>query len=122
MRLRDALGDSAESPRFIETVPHYGYRFIAPVEWPAQIASAPVQPVTPVEKVRQVSPAGEPKRRIRVPRYWAAGLMIALLVLTVVPLSFRGLRDRLVARSSIPLIQSVAVLPFVNLTGDAEQD
>ena len=28
-RLRDALGDSAESPRFIETVPRRGYRFVA---------------------------------------------------------------------------------------------
>src|SRR4029453_12414748 len=31
-RLRDALGDSAERPRFIETVPRRGYRFIAPGE------------------------------------------------------------------------------------------
>jgi eukaryotic-like serine/threonine-protein kinase len=31
-RLRDALGDSAESPRFVETIPRRGYRFIAPVE------------------------------------------------------------------------------------------
>jgi len=30
-RLRDTLGDSAETPRFIETVPRRGYRFIAPV-------------------------------------------------------------------------------------------
>src|ERR1700680_5009708 len=30
--LRDALGDSAESPRFIETLPKRGYRFIAPVD------------------------------------------------------------------------------------------
>src|SRR5215467_12277586 len=30
-RLRDALGDSSESPRFIETVARRGYRFIAPV-------------------------------------------------------------------------------------------
>ena len=30
-RLRDALGDSAESPRFVETLPRRGYRFIAPV-------------------------------------------------------------------------------------------
>ena len=31
-KLRDALGDSAESPRFIETIPRVGYRFIAPVK------------------------------------------------------------------------------------------
>src|SRR5215470_6878200 len=31
-RLREALGDSAESPRFIETLPRRGYRFIAPVK------------------------------------------------------------------------------------------
>ncbi|MGA7155457.1 MAG: winged helix-turn-helix domain-containing protein [Acidobacteriaceae bacterium] len=30
-KLRDALGDSAESPRYIETIPRLGYRFIAPV-------------------------------------------------------------------------------------------
>ena len=33
-RLRDTLGDSAESPRFVETVPRRGYRFIAPVNGP----------------------------------------------------------------------------------------
>jgi DNA-binding winged helix-turn-helix (wHTH) protein len=31
-RLRDALGDTAESPRYIETIPRRGYRFVAPVE------------------------------------------------------------------------------------------
>ena len=31
-RLRDALGDSAENPRFVETLPRRGYRFIAPVD------------------------------------------------------------------------------------------
>jgi hypothetical protein len=31
-RLRDTLGDSADSPRFIETLPRRGYRFIAPIE------------------------------------------------------------------------------------------
>ncbi|HEX7286187.1 MAG TPA: winged helix-turn-helix domain-containing protein, partial [Candidatus Angelobacter sp.] len=34
VRLRDALGDSADSPRFIETVPRKGYRFVAPVQAP----------------------------------------------------------------------------------------
>ena len=54
-RLRDALGDSAESPRFVETVPRYGYRFIAPVEWPAEIASLVVQ------EAPQEAQAGEPR-------------------------------------------------------------
>ena len=31
-RLRETLGDSAESPRYIETLPRHGYRFVAPVE------------------------------------------------------------------------------------------
>ena len=117
-RLRDVLGDSAESPRFIETIPRYGYRFIAPVEWPAEIASLPAQ------EARQKSQAGEPKkkRRIRLLHPWTAALIIALLALTIVTLGFRSLRDRLFARSSIPPIQSVVVLPFVNLTGDVEQD
>ena len=35
-RLRETLGDSAESPRFIQTVPRRGYRFIAPVEGAVQ--------------------------------------------------------------------------------------
>jgi Tol biopolymer transport system component/DNA-binding winged helix-turn-helix (wHTH) protein len=42
-RLRDALGDSAEAPRFIETLPKRGYRFIAAVEQPA----LPTPPLTP---------------------------------------------------------------------------
>jgi len=37
-RLRDALGDSAENPRFIQTIPRRGYRFVAPVE---KIEAAP---------------------------------------------------------------------------------
>src|SRR5215472_15409265 len=35
-RLRDALGDSAESPRFVETLPRRGYRFIGTVDGPPQ--------------------------------------------------------------------------------------
>src|ERR1700736_2399476 len=42
-RLREALGDSAEAPRFIETLPKRGYRFIAAVEPPA-LPSPPLAP------------------------------------------------------------------------------
>src|SRR5262249_49907831 len=40
-KLRDALGDSASNPRFIETLPRRGYRFIAPVESVADPALVP---------------------------------------------------------------------------------
>src|SRR5438105_10707639 len=37
-KLREALGDSAENPRFVETLARRGYRFIAPVSWDAREA------------------------------------------------------------------------------------
>lgn len=46
-KLRDLLGDSAQSPRFIETLPRLGYRFIAPVVKPEEgVSPAPRPPVT----------------------------------------------------------------------------
>jgi Tol biopolymer transport system component len=44
-RLRDALGDSAETPRFVETVPRRGYRFIAPVDKGVKDRDVRYQPV-----------------------------------------------------------------------------
>jgi DNA-binding winged helix-turn-helix (wHTH) protein len=48
MKLREVLGDSSESPRFVETIPRRGYRFIAPVEEaffsPALVASQEHEP------------------------------------------------------------------------------
>jgi len=51
-KLREALGDSADSPRFIETLPRRGYRFLAPVNGTAdgQAASAP----QPAEEIREI--------------------------------------------------------------------
>src|SRR5208282_690030 len=48
-RLRHALGDSAENPRYIETLPRHGYRLMVPVE-----RSAPVAPAIPPASVRKV--------------------------------------------------------------------
>lgn len=39
-KLRELLGDSAQSPRFVETIPRRGYRFIAPVENPSRVAAS----------------------------------------------------------------------------------
>ena len=74
-RLRDALGDKAGNPRFIETLARRGYRFLAPVERiasavqaPAVPARTPVEPVSPTEKAKAglldrvlASPADLPK-------------------------------------------------------------
>jgi cholera toxin transcriptional activator len=69
-RLRDALGDSADSPRFIETLPRRGYRFIAPIE-PGRKVSPAVTPAAPVSATQ--APAGSPS----VPR--PAGRILAAL-------------------------------------------
>src|ERR1700739_3275475 len=64
-RLREALGDSADNPRFIETLTRRGYRFIAPVESsapPAQAAppvSSTVPETLPVPGVEAVKPSGK---------------------------------------------------------------
>jgi len=46
-RLREALGDDAAAPRFIETLPRHGYRFIAPVKGRAGNGAHAVAPVSP---------------------------------------------------------------------------
>jgi DNA-binding winged helix-turn-helix (wHTH) protein/tetratricopeptide (TPR) repeat protein len=56
-KLREALGDSADNPRFVETLHRRGYRFIAPVEtMGAQVGAPAVAPVSPVSGVRCTPP------------------------------------------------------------------
>ena len=43
-KLRQALEDSAERPKFVETLPKFGYRFIVPVEWTADSIGMPATP------------------------------------------------------------------------------
>ncbi len=52
-RLREALGDSADNPRYVETMARRGYRFIAPVEGPPQPAAAPQPPPAPARPLRK---------------------------------------------------------------------
>src|SRR5438552_8552641 len=70
-RLRLALGDSAEHPRYIETEARSGYRFIAPVQTkPAPSLSLPAEPITP-----EVPP------RRRVLLRWQFAVVIGVLVI-----------------------------------------
>ena len=66
-KIREALGDSADNPRFIETLSRRGYRFIAPVTLLAELVPAPVQvvaqetlePAADVNSRNSTAPAGE---------------------------------------------------------------
>ncbi|MBV8525134.1 MAG: winged helix-turn-helix domain-containing protein [Acetobacteraceae bacterium] len=106
-RLREALKDSADSPRFIETVPRRGYRFIAPVE-----AVGCITPSVPAQ-------TAEPRaRRAGKPWKWtataAALFVVGALVLCL--LVYLLVRPRVSHRIMI------AVLPVANLTGDAARE
>lgn len=65
-RLRDALGDSAENPRFVETVARRGYRFLAPVNGTgATVASQPTsQPATEFKRWRLVAIVPHPAQEL----------------------------------------------------------
>jgi TolB-like protein/DNA-binding winged helix-turn-helix (wHTH) protein/tetratricopeptide (TPR) repeat protein len=114
-RLRAALNDSASAPRYIETLPGRGYRFMAPIAPPPAPAVAHASGESPGDGGSQV-----PSRL----RGWPLWLAIAgaLLAVALTAWGWRELRRRNVSAGSAPLIRSLAVLPLENLSGDASQE
>ena len=124
-KLRSALGDSAENPRFIETLPKRGYRFIADVS----VIDADARPrrqeplsgdlptTDPGLKIKDVGSAVAPKRRLWPTRSFIAALAL-IIIITLSILSVWRLRSRAPASTGI---RSIAVLPLENLSGDASQ-
>lgn len=107
-RLRTALGDSAETPRFLETLPRRGYRFIAPVD---RTVPSPALPALP-------APPATPQ-----PRPLARQVLYIIGILALVMggyglLSWHGSPAGLSTASG----HSIAVLPFVNLSGDKNDE
>ena len=102
--LREALGDSAEQPQFIETLPRKGYRFIAPVTCTGEDAEA----APPAEPPR----ASSPRRWILLAVVLTAGIGIAIAAGII------GVRQR---ASTPPRIAALAVLPLEHLSHDPEQ-
>jgi DNA-binding winged helix-turn-helix (wHTH) protein/Tfp pilus assembly protein PilF/TolB-like protein len=125
-RLRAALDDDADNPRFIETVPKRGYRFIAPVT--AENSPLMVKSAIPVSIAQsaavQEPPASRHFLRSYSNRRWLASIIAAAIVLAAV--AFFVFRRR-AAVSSTPTAEtsvdvgaigrSVAVLGFQNATG-----
>jgi TolB-like protein/DNA-binding winged helix-turn-helix (wHTH) protein len=102
-RLRETLGDSAENPRFVETVPRRGYRFIG-----MPTARATVAPAAVKARLRRVIPM--------------TGGAIVLVMALLFALHEGKWRERLLGRASPRPIESLAVLPLTNLSGDPAQE
>src|ERR1700746_1822840 len=97
-KIRVALGDEADNPRFVETLPRRGYRFIAPVDKPGlQI----VPPSAPKSRFAGITP------KIR----WIAGVGLLLVLLSTVGI-WRFARNR--AEAGLPPLE---VVPMAALPG-----
>jgi TolB-like protein/DNA-binding winged helix-turn-helix (wHTH) protein/Tfp pilus assembly protein PilF len=107
-RLRAALDDDAENPRFIETLPRHGYRFIASVNGVDQTSA----------------PESAPIRNLgggwRLLAFGALAVIAAAVAL--VGFNRGGVRDRLFEKPAAARIHSIAVLPLQNLSGDPQQE
>jgi eukaryotic-like serine/threonine-protein kinase len=115
-KLREALGDEAGTPRYIETVPKRGYRFIAALDGPVQESGA-TQPGPVLVTLPETLPAVAPTLR-RPSRSMIVGAAVSLLVLVVIGVWYLHLRltSRLTEKDTIVLAD------FTNSTGDAVFD
>lgn len=105
-KLRDALGDSAQNPTFVETLPRRGYRFIGSVVRP-EVVEVPSDPHTAV------------REDARLLRSWI-GVVAALATLALMLYWIRSEYPETSAPSTEKTL--LVVLPFDNLGGNAEQD
>jgi TolB-like protein/DNA-binding winged helix-turn-helix (wHTH) protein/Tfp pilus assembly protein PilF len=135
-KLRDALSDSADKPRYIETIPRRGYRFIVPVERsiaaddagangtatprPAQTIEIPLDrdPDKAAEGKDLARSPGEAKTISRRREAFAFGLAL-IVIATAASIGLRYSRPR---PAPLPGRAMLAVLPFDNLTGDPGDD
>jgi eukaryotic-like serine/threonine-protein kinase len=112
-KLRQTLGDSAETPRYIETLPRVGYRLLVPViaGVPPQ-TEAPAAPADPREPEPPGPPAVAAERKSQRWSYVAAAAVVAVVVVAAVWFAR--------AHRAAPLSDSdlVLVSDFVNTTGD----
>ncbi len=112
-RLRAALGDSAENPRFVETLGHRGYRFIG-------VVGGSLGPI-PLLPPRAVSAR---KTKVRTLLPWAVvgtGFSAVAVMALLFALNVGGWRDRALGTRR-PKIRSLAVLPLENFSRDPEQE
>ena len=132
-RLRDVLGDTADKPKYVETVARKGYRFLVPVDWEpvrpgdsmasitkAQVGSAAANTASSVETlIPQSNRAPQVLKR-----RFTQGLTLFIVGALVIGLVlFSELRHfPWFGRPDVDHITSLAVLPLENLSGDQGQN
>jgi TolB-like protein/DNA-binding winged helix-turn-helix (wHTH) protein/Tfp pilus assembly protein PilF len=112
--IRSALGDDAEHPRFLQTLPKLGYRFIMAVQDSTGQEAVSVSPASN-DEVNDV-----PAKRPGIPKMWLAVASIIALLLIAVAIRYVTVKAS-ANRGASAAIQSIAVLPLVNLSSDPEQ-
>jgi len=135
MRVREVLLDSSDHPRYVETVPRRGYRFVAPVEDAYPLLGALAPPDHQESSSLIPAPTSSPTIVVTQPaigwrerlRQWVSVPRAVLLIaafLTIVALSLFSLRamSKSTARAAHDPNSSLVVLPLENLSGDKDQD
>jgi TolB-like protein/DNA-binding winged helix-turn-helix (wHTH) protein len=123
-KIRDALGDDPDTPRYVQTLPRRGYRFIAPVGVMGDL----LRDIEPHGAAP--APAGRPPGKSLPGRRMVVAFSAGAVALAAVLFAFNvgGLRDRgltalhLKSTAAPPGIESLAVLPLQNLSHDPEQE
>lgn len=117
-KLRAALADDAENPRYIETLAKRGYRFIAEV----RNGGGPSTPVAEQPAIPVALPVNDPSPTPRRWYSWRVGLAAAVAFASALALTAGRIHDRWSAKVPVPRVQSIAVLPLQNLSADSTQE
>jgi DNA-binding winged helix-turn-helix (wHTH) protein/TolB-like protein len=135
-KLRAALGDSADSPRYVETIPRHGYRFLAPVHVHYQEPESTIPAVGEIEEVQSKIGLNIPERaskrfslssltgHTREKRTRLYGILAAAAAAVLSVFVYVRLHQPIVLGGSSALVNpraSVAVLGFTNLSGDPRE-
>ena len=125
-KIRDALGDSAEKPRFIETIPRHGYRFVGPLP---DVRSAVLPPLPEQSKEspeQERTGSGSSDSAVLTTQkvflsHWRI-LLAGVTALAVFSVALVLYRSNSAKGAKQPPIKSLAVLPLTNLSGDPKQE